>query len=80
MLVKQRIKNVPYNIKKPLSNAIHERMHLTIVNVLQVYMSTSRIKMYDKARQVLDNTLAVMMYVPGYTVNHTMKNSPGKIV
>ena len=80
MLTKHSINNIASGVKNPQSNAICERIHQTVANVLRIYMQTTTIETYENAKQVMNNALATAMHATRCAVNHTMKNSPGEIV
>ena len=78
--IKHSIDFVPTTVKNPQSNAICERMHKTILDILRIIMRTTTISNYDDAKQVMDNALATMMHATRCAVNHTMQNSPEEMV
>ena len=79
-LRKHAIKAVPTAVKNPQSNAICERMHKTILDVLRVYMRTQKMETYKDATHIMDCALAAMQHATRCAVHKTLQHSPGKIV
>jgi len=80
LLTQNTIIDVPTTVKNPQSNALCERMHQTISNILRIIMRTTTITQYQQAEQVMDNALATCMHATRCAVNHTMRTSPGALV
>ena len=79
LLTQNAIKAVPTTVKNPQSNAMCERMHQTVANVLRIIMRTTTISAYAQAEQIMDNALATVMHVTRCSVNHQMKTTPGAL-
>ena len=69
MLGRHAIKNVPITTRNPQSNAICERMHSTIGNILRITMRTTKLTNIQQAKQVADNALATCMHATGCAVH-----------
>ena len=80
MLARHAIKNVPITTRNPQSNAICERMHSTIGNVLRIIMRTTDITNVQQAAQVADNALATCMHSTRCAVHQALQTSPGALV
>ena len=80
LLARFGIKNVTTTVKNPQSNAICERMHQTVGNILRTVIYTNPPANQLEANQVLDNALATAMHATRCAVNSTLQNSPGSIV
>ena len=76
LLEANSIKSVPTTVKNPQLNAMCERMHRTVANVLQCIMRTKGLTLQQQAKQVMDNALATVMHATRCAVNNTMKISP----
>ena len=66
-------------MKNPQSNAICERMHQTVANVLRIIMQTTTISTYAQAEQIMDNALVTVMHAALCLVNHSMRTSLGAL-
>ena len=80
MLGKHYIKNVPITTRNPQANAICERMHSTIVNVLRIILRINPPSNEDEAQQVMENALATYMHSKRCAVHEALKISPGALV
>jgi hypothetical protein len=65
------IKDVCSTSKKLQSNAIFERMHQTVTNVLRTLVHTNPQRNMTQARDIIDNALATAMPAMGTTVATT---------
>ena len=74
------IKDVCTAVRNPQLNAICERMHQTIGNILQVVLHTNPPQNMDNANQVMDNALAIAMHATRYAVSAPVWTSPGALV
>ena len=79
LLAANSIKPVPTTVKNPQSNAMCERMHQTVANVLRCVMRTKDLTPQQQAKQIMDNALATVMHATRCAVNNTMKTSPGAL-
>jgi len=65
----------------PQANAICERMHQTVGNVLRTLIHTREIHNDNDVRQVIDQALATAMHATRTAVSRTLNyNSPGSLV
>ena len=74
------IKDVCSTSKNPQSNAICERMHQTVENVLRtlIYSNSPRLNM-TQARDIVDAALATAMHAMRTTVATTLGSAPGSL-
>ena len=79
LLDQNAIKAVPTTVKNPQSNAMCERMHQTVANVLRILMRTKNLTPQQQAEQIMDNALATVMHATRCSVNHQMRTSPGAL-
>ena len=92
MLARHGIEDVPTTAKNPQSNAICERMHQTVANVLRTKLNSyndlgNREEIYDgrkineeEVRQVIENCLATAQYATRVQTNRSLGVSPGELV
>ena len=74
------IQSRPTTVKNPQANAICERLHLTMGNILRVITQTNPPTDEEEADQVIDNALATCIHVTRAAINQTMQTSPGAFV
>jgi transposase InsO family protein len=74
------IKNVETTTKNPQANAICERLHQTVANILRTTLHTNPPNDLDNANQLVDNALSTCVHSTRCAVNSTLRNSPGSIV
>ncbi len=65
--------------KNPPSNAICERMHQTVNNVLRTLVCTNPSQNMIQAREIIDDALATAMHAMQTTVGTTSGSSPGDL-
>jgi hypothetical protein len=65
------------NQKNPRSNAICERMHQTVTNVLRTLVHTNPPQNMTQARDIIDDALATAMHAMQTTVATTLGSTPG---
>jgi hypothetical protein len=63
--------------KNPQSNAICERMHQTVNNVLRTLAHTNPPRNMTQARDIIDNALATAMHAMQTTIATTLGSTPG---
>jgi hypothetical protein len=63
----------------PQSNAICERMHQTVTNVLRTLVHTNPPRNMTQARDILDDALATAMHAMQTTFATTLWSTPGAI-
>ena len=80
LLARYGIKNVCTAVRNPQSNAICERMHQTIGDILRVVLHTNPPRNMDDANQVMDNALATCMHATRCAVSAPIKTTPGAMV
>jgi hypothetical protein len=73
------IKDVCSTSKNPLSNAICERMHQTITNVLRTLVHNNPPQNMTQARDIIDDALATAIYAMQTTVATTLVSTPGAL-
>ena len=76
----KHIRSVPTTVKNPQLNAIIERLHQTMGDILRVMLHINPSNDKNDANQIVDNALATCVYSSRYAVNHTMQTSPGALV
>ena len=74
------IKNVPTTTYNPQSNAVCERMHQTIGNIIRTYVHTHPPQNEQEAAALVDKAIGVAMHAMRITVHRTLKVSPGALV
>jgi hypothetical protein len=80
MLLENGIQGVPTTVKNPQSNAINERIHQTVANILRTYVHTRVLNNADQAAIVMDTALATASHAVRCAVNRSIGNSPGSVV
>jgi hypothetical protein len=73
------IKDVCSTSKNPQSNAICERMHQPVNNVLRTLVHTNLPHNMTQARDIIDNALASAMHAMQTTVATTLGSTPGAL-
>ena len=72
------LKAKPTTAKNPTANAICERMHNTVGDILRTVKA--EIADEDEAEQAVHNEVYTCMHALRCVVNHTMQTSPGALV
>jgi transposase InsO family protein len=70
----------PTTVKNPQSNAIVERLHKTMADILRVMMHVSPPTNEEETTNLIDNALSTVVHASRCSVNHTMKTSPGAML
>ena len=70
----------PTTVKNPQSNAIVERLHKTMADILCVMMHVSPPNNKEETTNMIDNALSTVVHASRCSVNHTMNTSPGAIL
>ncbi len=65
--------------KNPQSNAICERMHQTVTNVLRTLVHTNPQRNMTQARDIIDDALATAMHAMQTTIATTLGSTPGAL-
>ncbi len=73
------IKDVCSTSKNPQSNAICERMHQTINNVLKTLVHTNPPHNMTQARDIINDALATAMHAMQTTIATTLGSTPGAL-
>ncbi len=66
--------------KNPQSNAVCERMHQTVGNVLRILLHGNPPQNIANAAQHVDKTLSIAMHAMRAGVHSTLGSSPGNLV
>jgi transposase InsO family protein len=74
------IEDVPTSVRNPQANAICERMHHTVGNILRTLLHANPFHDFQSAEQVVDYALATASHALRSTIHRTMGVSPGAIV
>jgi len=74
------IKSKATTVKNPQANAVCERMHKTVADVLRTLIKDNPPKDSEEAVEYMDNALASTVHGLRCVINHTMKTSPGALV
>lgn len=77
MLRLHHIKDVPTTIKNPQSNAICERMHQTIENMLRTFLYNQSPHDFQQLQDLVDSAIASAIYAMRTTIHTTLKTTPG---
>ena len=70
----------PTTVKNPQANAIVERLHKTMADILRVMLHVDPPHNEPDATNMIDNALATVVHASRCAVNHTMQTSPGGMV
>jgi hypothetical protein len=73
------MKDVCSTSKKTQSNAICERMHQTVTNLLRTLVHTNPPQNMTQARDIVDDALATAMHAMQTTVATTLGSTPGAL-
>jgi hypothetical protein len=73
------IKDICSTSKNPQSNAICERMHQTVTNVLRTLVHTNPPQNMTQARDIIDDALATAMHAMQTTIATTLGSMPGAL-
>eukprot|EP00804_Cyclotella_cryptica_P018077 CCRYP_017618-RF/>CCRYP_017618-RF protein AED:0.32 eAED:0.31 QI:0/0/0/1/0/0/2/0/448 len=73
------IKDVCSTSKNPQSNAVCERMHQTVGNVLRTLVHSNPPQNMTQARDIIDDALATAMHAMRTTVATTLGSAPGAL-
>ena len=75
VLTQYGIKDVLTTVKNPQANAICERMHQTVADVLRVILHTAAPNDIQEANKMVDNALATAMHATRCAVNAAINTS-----
>ena len=80
MLTATSIKDAPTTSRNPQANAICERMHQTVGNILRTLLYSNPPRTVANAADLVDQALATAMHAMRVNVHTTLKSSPGSLV
>ena len=80
MLELNHIKDVPTTSENPQANAVCERMHQTVGNILRTLIHVHRPQNYRTAKELIDTALATAMHSLRSSVNRSLQMTPGAVV
>ena len=80
MLITNGIEPRPTTAKNPQSNAVCERMHKTVGDILRTHVPEMKVDNIDNAQQLIDTALASASYALRATANSTFGVSPGALI
>jgi len=80
ILLLNGIKDVAMTIKNPQANAVCERMHQTVTNILRPLLHAHFPTMAQMANDVIDTALATASYASRASLHQTLHISPGALV
>ena len=74
------IKDVPTTSRNPQANAICERMHQTVGNVLRTLLYSNPPRTVANAADLVDQALGTAMHAMRSNIHGTLKGAPGALV
>jgi len=74
------IKDVATTIKNPQANAVCERMHQTVTNILRPLLHAHFPQTAQAASDIVDTALATASHASRATLHRSLNNSPGALV
>ena len=80
LLTATSIKDAPTTSRNPQANAICERMHQTVGNILRTLLYSNPPRTVANAADLVDQALATAMHAMRVNVHTTLKSSPGSLV
>ena len=80
LLTRAGIRSKPTTIKNPQANAVCERMHKTVADILRSIIKEDPPRRRADVEQKIDNALSTCVHALRCAINHTMKTSPGAMV
>ena len=80
MLKVNGIKDVTTTVKNPQANAICERFHQSISNMLHTMLHTYPPNNIDQINDIMDTCFATAAYASKVTIHRTLNMSPGALV
>ena len=75
-----QIKDVPTTSRNPQANAVCERMHQTVGNVLRTLLYSNPPRTITNAADLVDQALSTAMHAMRTNIHTTLKGSPGSLV
>jgi len=80
LMQRAEIKNVVTTAKNPQANAICERMHQTVGNVIRTLLHVNQPADINSATELVESALATAMHSIRCAMHSTMKATPGSVV
>ena len=80
LLKKHGIDNIPISVRNPQANAICERMHQVVGNILRTLFNSNPPQNQGQADKVFDYALSLASYSLRTTYHRTLGISPGALV
>ena len=80
LLQKTDVKDVPTTSRNPTANAVCERMHQSVGNILRTLLHGNDPKTVSKANKLIDEALSIAMHAMRSSVHTTLGSSPGALV
>lgn len=80
LLQQHGIQDVPTTSRNPQANAVCERMHQTVANVLRTTLNSGEAPNLQVANQAIENALATTVYATRCSVSRSLGCSPGELV
>jgi hypothetical protein len=74
------IKDVFITAKNPQSNAICERMHQTVGNVLGTLIHGKQLQNINTIQSYIDEALSIAMHTMRAELHNTLGNCPGNLI
>lgn len=70
----------PTTVYNPQANAVCERLHQTVVNILRTYISERQPRTIQEAEQLIDNALSTATHVTRCAISRSLGTSPGALI
>ena len=80
LLEKTHIKDAPTTARNPQANAICERMHQTVGNILRTLLHENPPKDVGSGKKLIEEALSIAMHALRSSVHTTLGGSPGSLV
>ena len=80
LLEQCNIKDVPTTSRNPTANAICERMHQTVGNILRTLLLENKVRSETAAKNIVDEALSTAQHSLRCGIHTTLGSSPGALV
>ena len=80
LLAQHGIENATITTQNPQANAVCERMHQTVANILRTTLRANPPTNIEEANRIVDNALATAMHAMRCSVSRALHASPGGLV
>ena len=80
LLQQAGVEDKPTTSRNPQANAVCERMHQTVANILRTTLATYQPANVDQANQIIENALATAVHATRCAVAQSIGTSPGNLV